>query len=44
MDTEVAYMCISLMQTGDCRDFLSLLNLDRGATHSAEEKQRSSSS
>ena len=44
MDTEVAYMCICLMQTADFRDFLSLLNLDRGATHSAEEKQRSSSS
>lgn len=42
MDTEVTYMCIFLMQTADFRDFLSLLNLDRGATHSAEEKQRSS--
>ena len=44
MNTEVAYMCISVMQTADFRDFLSVLNLDRGATHRAEKKQWSSSS
>lgn len=37
MNTEVAYMYISVMLNADFRDFLSVLNLDRGATHSAEK-------
>jgi hypothetical protein len=44
MNTEVAYVCVTVMQTAEFRDFLSLPNLDRRATHSAERKQLSSSS